>query len=127
VSFYSKIGFTRSIYDRLREKYKDATSITQTTLPPKVFDYCRGLFTDELYQQLMSVTNQIERKLTKSDFDATLPTPLSSSSPALEFVCCLLFLLHYMRDDVLNLRRDLLKLLKMSDEIPASHRIRNLY
>jgi len=49
----------------------------------------------------MPVTNQIERKLTKSDFDAALPTPLSSTSPALEFVksvCCLLFLLN---DDVM--------------------------
>ncbi|CAM4930738.1 unnamed protein product [Rotaria socialis] len=112
------IGFARSIYDRLRDEYKEATSITQTNLPVKVLEYCRGLFTDELYQQLMSVTNQIERKLTKSDFDSTLPTPLSSTSPALEFVksvCCLLFLLHDMHDDVMNLRRDLLKLLKLSE------------
>ena len=112
------IGFARSIYDRLREEYKDATTITQTSLPPKVLEYCRGLFTDELYQQLMSVTNQIERKLTKSDFDATLPSPLTSTSPALEFVksvCCLLFLLHDMHDDVMNLRRDLLKLLQLSE------------
>jgi len=112
------IGFARSIYDRLRDEYKEVTSINQTNLPTKVFEYCRGLFTDELYQQLMSVTNQIERKLTKSDFDETLPTPLSSTSPALEFVksvCCLLFLLHDMHDDVLNLRRDLLKLLKLSE------------
>ena len=68
----------------------------------------------------MSVTNQIERKLTKCDFDATLPTPLSSTSPALEFVksvCCLLFLLHDMHDDVMNLRRDLLTLLKLSELI----------
>ncbi|CAF3770320.1 unnamed protein product, partial [Rotaria sordida] len=112
------IGFARSIYDRLRDEYKEATSITQTNLPVKVLEYCRGLFTDELYQQLMSVTNQIERKLTKSDFDSTLLTPLSSTSPALEFVksvCCLLFLLHDMHDDVMNLRRDLLKLLKLSE------------
>ena len=112
------IGFARSIYDRLREEYKDAASITQTNLPAKVLEYCRGLFTDELYQQLMSVTNQIERKLTKSDFDATLPTPLTSTSPTLEFVksvCCLLFLLHDMHDDVMNLRRDLLKLLQLSE------------
>ncbi len=54
-----RFGFARSIYDRLRDEYKDATSITQTELPAKVLEYCRGLFTDELYQQLMSVTNQI--------------------------------------------------------------------
>jgi hypothetical protein len=115
---FLRIGFARSIYDRLREEYKEVTSITQMQLPGKVLEYCRGLFTDELYQQLMSVTNQIERKLTKSDFDSTLPTPLSSTSPALEFVksvCCLLFLLHDMHDDVMNLRRDLLKLLKLSE------------
>ena len=114
----SRIGFARSIYDRLRDEYKEVTSIAQTNLPVKVLEYCRGLFTDELYQQLMSVTNQIERKLTKSDFDSTLPTSLSSTSPALEFVksvCCLLFLLHDMSDDVMNLRRDLLKLLKLSE------------
>jgi hypothetical protein len=113
-----RIGFARSIYDRLRDEYKEVTSITQTNLPVKVLEYCRGLFADELYQQLMSVTNQIERKLTKSDFDSTLLTPLSSTSPALEFVksvCCLLFLLHDMHDDVMNLRRDLLKLLKLSE------------
>lgn len=117
---FSRIGFARSIYDRLRDEYKDVASITYTSLPPKVLDYCRGLFTDELYQQLMSVTNQIERKLTKSDFDGSLPTPLSTTSPALEFVksvCCLLFLLHDMHDDVMNLRRDLLKLLKLSEYI----------
>jgi hypothetical protein len=115
----SRIGFARSIYERLRDEYKDVTSIAQNNLPSKVLDYCRTLFIGELYQQLMSVTNQIERKLTKSDFDhMALPTPLASTSPALEFVksvCCLLFLVHDMHDDVMNLRRDLLKLLKLSE------------
>src|SRR5438067_1770486 len=62
---YQTIGFARSIYDRLRDEYKEVISITQTSLPPKVLNYCRALFTDEFYQQLISVTNQIERKLRK--------------------------------------------------------------
>ncbi|CAF1672633.1 unnamed protein product, partial [Didymodactylos carnosus] len=61
-------------------------------------------------------TNQIERKLTKNDFDHSIIT--MNTSPALEFVksvCCLLMLIRDMSDDINKLRRDLLKLLKLSE------------